>query len=50
MEMINNSLKKGFQIQGTNLLSENYNEAKRNATFYMESSILEFEATGRQNK
>ena len=46
MDLINNSLKKGFQIQGTGLLSENYNEAKRNAQFYMESSILEFEATG----
>tara|TARA_Y100000589_G_scaffold285994_1_gene285873 strand:- start:1005 stop:2861 length:1857 start_codon:yes stop_codon:yes gene_type:complete len=46
VEMINNSLKKGFQQEGTGLLAENYNEAKRNATFYMESSILEFEAEG----
>ena len=44
IDMINSSVKKSFTKSG--ILSENYFEAARNSTFYLESSILEFEATG----
>jgi hypothetical protein len=44
-DLINNSIGKAFQGAG-GLLSENYKEAVRNSTFYIQSSILEFEAEG----
>ena len=44
-DLINASIAKSFTGQG-GLLSENYKEAVRNSTFYIQSSILEFEAEG----
>ena len=43
-DLINNSIKRSFQ---TSLgLDENYNEAIRYSTHYIQTSIIEFEATG----
>ncbi len=44
-DLINASIAKAFQSQG-GIISENYKEAVRNSTFYIQSSILEFEAEG----
>jgi hypothetical protein len=44
-DLINASIAKSFTGLG-GLLSENYKEAVRNSTFYIQSSILEFEAEG----
>ena len=43
-DLINNSIKRSFQ-DGM-VLNENYNEAIRYSTHYIQTSIIEFEATG----
>lgn len=44
-DIINASIAKSFQSLG-GILAPNYKEAVRNSTFYIQSSILEFEAEG----